>query len=69
MMKLAYEIFLVDTGLGGDVFCRDYKKLHILVEESWFQQAPASLDDCAGVGRQPTVDGRQPRRGPNRKEL
>ena len=37
MMKLAYETFLVDTGLGGDVFCQDYKRLHILAEESWFQ--------------------------------
>ena len=37
MMKLACETFLVNTGLGGDVFCRDYKKLHILAEESWFQ--------------------------------
>ena len=37
MMKLAYETFLVDTGLGGNVFCRDYKKLHILAEESCFR--------------------------------
>ena len=37
MMKLAYETFLVDTGLGGNVFCQDYKKLHVLAEESWFQ--------------------------------
>ena len=36
MMKLAYETFLVDTGLGGNVFCRDYKKPHRLAEESWF---------------------------------
>ena len=37
MMRLAYETFLVDTGLGGDVFCRSYKKLHILAEKCWFQ--------------------------------
>ena len=34
MIKLAYESFLIDTGLGGDVFSRDYNKLHILVEKS-----------------------------------
>ena len=34
MMKLAYETFLVDTGLEGDVFSRDYKKLHRLAEKS-----------------------------------
>ena len=36
-MRLAYETFLVDTGLGGDVFCRNYKRLHVLAEKSWFQ--------------------------------
>ena len=37
MMRLAYETFLVDTGLGGDIFCRNYQKLHRLAEKSWFQ--------------------------------
>ena len=37
MMRLAYKTFLVDTGLGGDVFCRNYKRLHVLAEKSWFQ--------------------------------
>ena len=37
MMRLAYETFLVDTGLGGDVFCRNYQRLNQLAQESWFQ--------------------------------
>ena len=36
-MKLAYKTFLVDTGLGGNVFNRDYKKLHRLAGKCWFQ--------------------------------
>ena len=35
-MRLAYETFLVDVGLGGNVFCKDYKKLHVLAENCWF---------------------------------
>ena len=34
MMKLAYKTCLVDTELGGNVFSRDYKKLHRLVEKN-----------------------------------
>ena len=37
MMRLAYETFLIDTGLGGNVFGRDYKKLHNLAEKCWFE--------------------------------
>ena len=33
MMRLAYEKFLVDMGLGGNVFSKDYKKLHKLAEK------------------------------------
>ena len=37
MIKLAYETFLVDVGLGGDVFSKDYKNLHKLAEKCWFE--------------------------------
>ena len=33
MMRLAYDMFLVNTGLGGNMFSRDYKKLHKLAEK------------------------------------
>lgn len=32
MIKLAYETFLIDVGLGGGVFSKDYSKLHGLAE-------------------------------------
>ena len=34
MMKLVYETFLVNTGLGGNVCSHNYKKLHRLAEKS-----------------------------------
>ena len=35
MMKLVYETFSIDTRLGGDVFSKDYNKLHRLAEKCW----------------------------------
>ena len=32
MIRLCYESFLVDVGLGGNVFCKDCKKLHHLAQ-------------------------------------
>ena len=37
MMKVAYETFLVDVGLGGDVFTRDYETLQELAQSCWFE--------------------------------
>jgi hypothetical protein len=37
MIRLCYESFLVDVGLGGNVFCKDYKKLHHLAQSCWFE--------------------------------
>ena len=37
MMKLSYKMFVVDVEIGGDVFSKDYKKLHKLAERSWFK--------------------------------
>ena len=37
MMKVAYETFLVDVGLGGDVFTRDYETLQKLAQPCWFE--------------------------------
>ena len=36
-MRLGYETFLVDVGLGGNVFGKDYKKLHHLAQNCWFE--------------------------------
>ena len=49
MMKLTYETFLVDTGLGGDVFSWDYKKLNRLSEKSWFQHLWCCMCDFLQV--------------------
>ena len=37
MVRLAYKICLIDTGLGRNIFGRDYKKLHKLAEKCWFE--------------------------------
>ena len=37
IIKLAYETFLVDIELGGDIFSKDHNKLHRLAEKCWFQ--------------------------------
>ena len=37
MMKVAYETFQVDVGLGGNVFSRDYERLCKLAQPCWFQ--------------------------------
>ena len=37
MIRLGYETFLVDVGLGGNVFSKDYKKLHHLAQSCWFE--------------------------------
>ena len=37
MIRLACETFLVDVGLGGDVFSKDYKKVHKLAVNYWFE--------------------------------
>ena len=37
MMKVAYETFQVDVGLGGNVFSRDYERLCKLAQPCWFE--------------------------------
>lgn len=36
-LKQMYEAFLMDIGLGGNIFDRNYESLEYLAENSWFQ--------------------------------